>query len=70
MKDTPFVGLDVHRESITTVCVGAGYEAPVIDPDTIGTRQYAIERLLKQLSGRGRLRLVYEAGPCGFWWPR
>lgn len=64
---TVFVGLDVHKDSITVASIGASPDDTVVDIGTIGTQQYAIDRLLKQLSGRGRLRLVYEAGPCGFW---
>jgi transposase len=68
MNDTTvFVGLDVHKESITAACVDAVHDAPVIDLGTVGTQQYAIDRLLQKLSGRGRLKLVYAAGPCGFW---
>lgn len=66
--DTPlFVGLDVHKDSITVACVGSCPDEPVVDVGTIGTQHYAIDRLLKTLSGRGRARFVYEAGPCGFW---
>jgi len=66
--DTPlFVGLDVHKESITAACVGSCPDEPVVDVGTIGTQHYAIDRLLKRLSGRGRARFAYEAGPCGFW---
>lgn len=64
---TIFVGLDVHKDSITVACIGPDPDEPVIDVGTIGTQQYAIDRLLKKLVGRGPLRLVYEAGPCGFW---
>ena len=64
---TVFVGLDVHKDSITAACVDARHDSPVVDLGTVGTQQYAIDRLLKKLSGRGRLKLVYEAGPCGFW---
>jgi len=38
-----------------------------IDVATIGTQQYAIDRMLAKLSGHGPLQFVYEAGPCGFW---
>lgn len=62
-----FVGLDVHKDSITVACVGAMPDAPVVDIGTIGTQQYAIDRLLATLSGQGRLWFAYEAGPCGFW---
>jgi transposase len=67
---TLFVGLDVHKDSITVACVGSQPTDPVIDVGTIGTQQYAIDRVIKKLSGRGRLRVVYEAGPCGFWLQR
>ena len=55
---TVFVGLDVHKDSITVACVDAVHEAPVIDLGTVGTQQYAIDRLLKKLAGRGRLKFV------------
>lgn len=67
---TIFVGLDVHKDSITVACVGMDPDAPVVDIGMIGTQQYAIDRLLKKLSGQGHVRLVYEAGPCGFWLQR
>lgn len=64
---TLFVGLDVHKDSITVACIGSSASDPVIDVGTIGTQQYAIDRLMAKLSGRGTLQFVYEAGPCGFW---
>jgi transposase len=67
---TVFVGLDVHKDSITVACVGCDPADPAIDVGTIGTQQYAIDRLIKKLAGRGRLEFVYEAGPCGFWLQR
>jgi transposase len=67
---TVFVGLDVHKDSITVACVGRDPADSPIDVGTIGTQQYAIDRLIKKLSGRGRLQFVYEAGPCGFWLER
>lgn len=67
---TVFVGLDVHKDSITVACVGSDPTDSPIDVGTIGTQQYAIDRLIKKLAGRGRLQFVYEAGPCGFWLQR
>lgn len=67
---TVFVGLDVHKDSITVACVGSHPTDPVIEFGKIGTQQYAIDRMIKKLSGRGRLKFVYEAGPCGFWLKR
>ena len=67
---TVFVGLDVHKDSISAACVDSDPAAPPIDLGTLGTQQYAIDRLIKKLSGHGSLRFVYEAGPCGFWLQR
>ncbi len=64
---TVFVGLDVHKDSIAVACVGSLPDDPVVDVGTIGTQQYAIDRLITKLAGRGALHFVYEAGPCGFW---
>jgi transposase len=67
---TVFVGLDVHKDSITAARVGSSPAEQPLDLGTLGTQQYAIDRLIKKLSGRGPLRFVYEAGPCGFWLQR
>jgi len=67
---TVFVGRDVHKDSISVAAVGSSEADPVIEIGRVGTRHYDIERLLKRLSGLGRPRLVYEAGPCGFWLQR
>jgi transposase len=67
---TVYVGLDVHKDSITVARVGSAPGEPVVLVGKIGTQQYAIDRLLNKLRGRGPLKLVYEAGPCGFWLQR
>lgn len=63
-----FVGLDVHKDSIAVAYAPLGGD--VVALGTIGTRQSDIDRLLKQLRPKGKLRLIYEAGPCGFWLQR
>jgi len=67
---TVFIGLDVHKDSIAVACVGSDSADAPVDVGTIGTQQYALDRLIKKLSGHGPLRFVYEAGPCGFWLQR
>ena len=68
MHDTTlFVGLDVHKDSITAACVGGNPSDQVIDLGKLGTQHYAINRLLSRLSGLGKPKIIYEAGPCGFW---
>ncbi len=64
---TVYIGLDVHKDSIVVARVGSATGEPVVDVGSIGTQQYAIDRLLSKLRGHGPLRFVYEAGPCGFW---
>ena len=67
---TVFVGLDVHKDSITAACIGSDPSEPPLELGTLGTQQYAIDRLIEKLAGRGTLRIAYEAGPCGFWLER
>jgi transposase len=65
---TLFVGLDVHKESITVAYVAAEREAEVVAFGTIGTRQCDIDKLIRKLQAKGkRLHFVCEAGPCGYW---
>jgi len=62
---TVFVGLDVHKESITVA-----YSIGMDDVQLLGkiaTTAVATERLCKQLRTKGPVvRIVYEAGPCGY----
>lgn len=64
---TMYVGLDVHKDSITVASVGSRPDDSVVDVGTIGTQQYTVDRLIRKLSGRGALHFVYEAGACGLW---
>jgi transposase len=62
---TVYVGLDVHKDSITVAyAIGTG-EVELLGK--IGTTQADIDRLCKRLQSKGRhIRIVYEAGPCGY----
>jgi transposase len=63
-----FVGLDVHKETIAPAYAPQEPGSELIALGNIGTRQCDIDKLLKQLQSKGRhLKIVYEAGPCGFW---
>src|SRR6185312_1133405 len=61
---TVYVGLDVHKESITAAyALGAG-EVEVLGKT--GTSKTDIDRLCKRLQSKARhICIVYEAGPCG-----
>lgn len=60
------LGLDVHKESIA-VSIAPQHSAEVRRYGIIGGSLAAVDKLVKKLSQPGiELRLVYEAGPCGF----
>jgi transposase len=63
-KNTRFVGLDVHAETIA-VAVAEGREE-VRSLGTIANRPEAIRRLLGKLGNVENLRVCYEAGPTGY----
>jgi transposase len=62
---TVYVGLDVHKDSIAVAyALGMG---EVEQLGRIGTTKADIDRLCKRLQSKGRpVRVVYEAGPCGY----
>ena len=67
-KTTPlFVGLDVHKETISVAyAAGGGTEAPQFVGE-VGTRQCDIDKLIRRLQSRSpQLVFAYEAGPCGY----
>ncbi len=63
-----FVGMDVHKDSIAVAYAPDVPGTDVIYVGPIGTAQCDIDKVLRQLHSKApRLRLAYEAGPCGFW---
>jgi transposase len=65
------VGLDVHKATIAVAYVAEERGAAVISRGTIGTRQCAIDKVMRKLQAKGKTRhCVYEAGPWGYWWER
>jgi|SoiMethySBSTD1v2_1073268.scaffolds.fasta_scaffold1937784_2 transposase len=67
-SSTLYVGLDVHKESIAVAYITQEYHAEVGSLGTIGTRQCAIDKLIRRLQSKtSHLVFVYEAGPCGYW---
>ena len=61
-----YVGLDVHKESIA-VAIAPQHATEVRQYGIIGGSLDAVDKLLRKLGGENlELRVVYEAGPCGF----
>jgi transposase len=69
MKNTLYLGLDVHKDSITMALAGAGRNGEVRLYGTISHDLQALEKALRkirQAHGGAGLEVCYEAGPCGF----
>jgi transposase len=62
-----FVGLDVHKESISVAVGEGGLGGEVRYFGAIANRPSALRKLAEKLARAGRkLRFCYEAGPCGY----
>lgn len=66
MKKILYVGLDVHKESISVAVAGKG-EEEVRYSKTIPNNPAAVESLIRTMTGTGAVPcFVYEAGPGGY----
>jgi hypothetical protein len=59
-----YLGLDVHRDTISVAVVGPGHQAPTVD--RIANDEPPVRRLVARFPHPGRLRACYEAGPTGY----
>jgi transposase len=63
-KDTRFVGLDVHADSIAVAWAERGGEVRSLG--VIPNRPESLRKQMKKLGSPGQLRVCYEAGPTGY----
>jgi transposase len=62
-----FVGMDVHKKSIDITVAEEGHDGKVSHFACIEGDLKSLDKAIDKLAARGKeLRVVYEAGPCGF----
>lgn len=68
MEKIIWIGLDVHKESISVAAAEPGREGEIRGLGTISGDLHAVEKLAGRLRRQyeAKLSFCYEAGPCGF----
>ncbi len=64
-KSLRFVGLDVHKDSITIAVAEEGREPAYVYGEVLNDWEI-LKRALRRLGAKSSLRCCYEAGPCGY----
>lgn len=68
-RNTLYIGLDVHKDSVTIAIAQSGRQGEIRLYGTTTNDLHALEKVLAKLRKahpKARLEVCYEAGPCGF----
>jgi len=67
MQDSTFIGLDVHKATISVAIAQGERGGEVRHLGTVPHRPDQVRKLVEKLAAGGaRLHFCYEAGPCGY----
>jgi transposase len=67
MNTVKFIGMDVHKKTITIAIIDQGRKEQPRIYGAIANQPEALDKLCrKMVSTAARLHFVYEAGPCGY----
>ncbi len=67
MNTVKFIGMDVHKKTITVAIIDEGRQKQPRIYGTIVNQREALDKFCrKMVSTAARLHFVYEAGPCGY----
>jgi len=67
MNSVKFIGMDVHKNSITIAIADQGRRGPARSYGAINNDLGALDKFCrKMVSTASQLHFVYEAGPCGY----
>ncbi|UWQ35611.1 hypothetical protein K3555_23365 (plasmid) [Leisingera sp. M527] len=67
MQDSTFIGLDVHKATISVAIAEGVRGGEVRHLGKVTYRPDQVRKLVEKLTAKGaRLHFCYEAGPCGY----
>lgn len=65
-KNTLFVGLDVHVDTINIAVAESGRDGEVRSLGIFANNPASVRKAMRKLQKNSKLQVCYEAGPCGY----